>query len=387
MQKKHNSGAGIDRRTFMRLVAGAGAGAFLGSVLPGCQPQQAATTVPTMNTPVPTVLPPTATAGVQTLNADVIMGAWPGYEEFFQRLSFNPYLAEHSDVTINMEINPASQIYAMIQASAGASPPMHGTMMNDAFAWKGRQEGVWQEVTADQVPNLAKVPGALLQGSAGPFWAMNFFGIAYNPEFVPEGIQSWTQLYEPRFRGRVAMWPAYFDGFIMAAKVAGADEKNIEAGLREWEKAKNNIGLWISSVSELHQAMNAGEIWVAPNWGSVTVRDAASGMNLAITIPEEGAVMNTYYVQALNGISSQETQVVHDIMNSWLSPDVQEAVFSEQFLIPVHEDITPNIANLPAGIGFDFTATEAAQVLYRPDYAYVGEHSGEMKDMVDAMLR
>ncbi len=365
---------GMNRRQFLRLAASAGAAVTFGPILSACVP--VTPTVPAAPS-VPTKAP---------LAANVVIGCWAGYEKFFQTLSFDPYRAKNPGVTINMEVAPASQIYAKLLASKGSKPPIHGTAMNDAFSWTGIADGMWQTLTAKELPNLGKVPEGLLS-KAGPFWALNFFGVTYNPKFLPDGIKSWKDLYSPKLAGKVGMWPAYFDAYIMAAKVAGKDEHEIEAGIEAWKAAKANIGLWIQSVAEIHQAIDRGEIWAAPDWGAAAIRDAATGMNLAVTIPAEGAIMNTYYMQTLKGLSDTETQAVNGILDSWLSPELQQQVFTQQYLVPVVTGVTPDTSKLPPNLGFAYTAEDAAKKLYRPDYSYVGNNTKRITDLVAANLR
>ena len=258
--------------------------------------------------------------------------------------------------------------------------------MNDTFAWTGTKEKMWLPATEKELTNLRNVPEKL-QSEAGPFWALNFFGIAYNPKLLPEGIKSWNDLYEPKFKGKVGMWGAYFDAYIMAAKAAGKDEHDIEAGIMAWKKAKDNIGLWVKSVAETHQAIHRGELLAAPGWGSTILRDAKTGMDLAVAIPEEGACMNTYYMQVVKGISDGQQKAAFGILDMFLSDEFQKNLFKVHNLTPVVKTVKPDTSGLPPGLTYNFTAEDAVQKLYRPDYAFIGKHKKDIVKLINENLK
>jgi putative spermidine/putrescine transport system substrate-binding protein len=350
---------GLDRRAFLKLQLGA---------------------VATM------LLQPGFSSGGEALKADLIIGCWPGYEKFFEEFAYKPFLSKNPGVKISMDIAPISQVYAKLQASKGGRLPVQGTAMNDTFCMAGLKNKMWQRLTEKQLPNLANVPPGL-RSEAGPFWAINFFGITYNPKRLPKGISSWNELYDPKFKGKVGMWPAYFDAYIMAAKAAGGDEHSLEKGIAAWKKAKDNIGLWVKSVAEIHQAIHRGEILVAPDWGAAALRDAATGMDLAVCIPKEGAVMNTYYMQVLNGVSDDEAKALYEIFNQFLSVDFQKNLFKHHYLIPVVKEVQPDLSQIKQELDFNFTAQDAIRKLYRPDYAFIGENAKKIVELIDENLK
>lgn len=364
----------MQRRTFLKTLAVAGLGAVGVGTLAGCAPGEEAVTPPGGNTPTP-------------LKADISFAMYPGYLALMTKYAFDPFKADNPGVTIEGIEGPASQTYAQILASSAGSRPFHGGMMNDALSWSGVKDGLWEAMTTSDVPNLTKVPEAL-RNDAGLPWAFNGFGISYNPEKISGGIQSWTDLYDPALKGRVAMWPAYFDAYLMAAVAAGAHETEIEKGIEAWKAAKDNIGMWITSVADLHQAMDRGEIWAAPDYLGTTVRDAKAGMKLAMSIPEEGAVLNTYQLDVVNGISADEKAAMGGIFDRILDESTQSATFDTVYLIPANGDVKVDAskAQIQGIEDFDFTAASAQKLFYKPDYKWVGENTAKIKALIEDNL-
>jgi putative spermidine/putrescine transport system substrate-binding protein len=242
-------------------------------------------------------------------------------------------------------------------------------------------------MTTKEVPNLNKVPAGL-RNDAGTPWVFNGFGISYNPEKLPNGIDSWKDLYSPSLKGKVAMWPAYFDAYLMAAVAAGGNSTEVEKGIEQWKKAKGNIGMWITSVADLHQAMNRGEIWAAPDYLSTTVRDAKAGMKLAMSLPAEGAVLNTYQLESVSGNSAGQKRAMADLINLSLSDATQKAAFDTAYLTPSNADVKVDAskAQIPGLKGYDFTAGEAVKRFFKVDYKWVGDNTAKIKKLIEDNL-
>lgn len=333
-----------------------------------------------------------AVAGLSTQaraqgSTNVAFALFPGYRAMMKQHVFDPYSKANPQVVIAPLEGPASQTYAQLLASPPSARSIQGGMMNDALSWAGVNTRLWDPMTTKEVPNLAKVP-VKLRNDAGTPWVFNAFGISYNPEKLPNGIDSWKDLYSPSLKGKVAMWPAYFDAYVMAAVAAGAGSTEVEKGIEQWKKAKDNIGMWITSVAELHQAMHRGEIWAAPDYLGTTVRDAKAGMKLAMSLPEEGAVLNTYQLESVNGNSPAQRQAVADLINLSLDERTQVAAFEAAYLTPANANVKVDArkGEIPGLKGYDFTATEAVKRFYKVDYKWIGANTSKIKKLIEDNL-
>lgn len=318
---------------------------------------------------------------------NVAFALFPGYRALMKQHVFDPYTKANPQVNVSPIEAPASQTFAQLLASPPSARSIQGGMMNDALSWAGVNNKLWDTMTAKDVPNLAKVP-AELRNDAGIPWVFNAFGISYNPEKLPSGIDSWKDLYSPSLKGKVAMWPAYFDAYVMAAVAAGAGNTEIEKGIEQWKKAKDNIGMWITSIAELHQAMHRGEIWAAPDYLSTAVRDAKAGMKLAMSLPVEGAALNTYQLESVNGNSLAQRQAVAGLLDLSLSDAAQTAAFEAAYLTPASSSVRVDArkADIPGLKGYNFTASEAVKRFYKIDYRWVGANTSKIKKLIEDNL-
>ncbi len=368
----------MERRNFLKIAALSGLGMVATGALASCAPQ-------TDSAPAPGS---SGDPAGSPINADLIFTMFPGYLALLTANVFDPLEKEHPGIDIEGVEGSASQTYAQLLASPSGSRSMHGGMMNDALSWSGVEDGLWQQMTPAEVPNIANIPETL-RNDAGTPWVFNGFGISYNPDKLPNGLDSWTDLYSPSLKGKVALWPAHLDAYLMAAVAAGVNETEIEKGIEAWKKAKDNIGMWVTSVADLHQAMDRGEIWAAPDFLSATVRDAKAGMNLAMSLPAEGAALNSYQLEVVNGISNDENRAMEKLIDLCLDEAAQSEAFKTQYLTPSNSNVKVDAsdAKIKGLENYNFTAADAEKSFYKPDYKWVGENKDKITKLIEDNLK
>lgn len=262
-------------------------------------------------------------------------------------------------------------------------PVISGGMMNDYFAQRGIADGMWEKFDPEVMTNLATVPQELMTpgGYGIPFLIMPY-GIMYNPERV-EKPTSWTDLWNPKYEGRVSMWDAYFDAYVMAA-VATGKGPNVEEGIKAWAAHKKNIGAWVSSPIAEADLVHRGEVWLAPHWGGYAELARSQGKNVAFTIPKEGAVQWTGHMQLCKGFTPGESRLSQAYMNTWLSEEFQLGALRKGFLSPINKTVEiPADLKQPGVV----TVSDAISTLIRPDFVEIGSQIPKYKSLIDRNLK
>src|SRR5215470_1465071 len=78
--------------------------------------------------------------------------------------------------------------------------------MDDPVMILAVKEGVLERLTPDKVPNLAKIrPGAVHMDGMWANYLTPWQGIAYNRAALPNGISSWGDVWDAKFKGRVIL--------------------------------------------------------------------------------------------------------------------------------------------------------------------------------------
>ncbi len=262
-------------------------------------------------------------------------------------------------------------------------PVISGAMMNDYFAQRGITDGMWEKFDPAIMTNMNAVPKELMTpGGFGIPFAIMPYGIMYNPDRV-EKPESWTDLWNPKYEGRVSMWDAYFDAYVMAGVAAGKGP-DVEEGIKAWAPHKKNIGAWVSSPIVEADLVHRGEVWLAPYWGGYAELARSQGKKVAFTIPKEGAVQWTGHMQLVKGFTPGESRLSQAYMNTWLSEAFQLGMLRKAFWSPMNSTVKiPDGLKQPGII----TVEGALNDLIRPDFVKIGSQIPKYKSLIDRNLK
>lgn len=316
--------------------------------------------------------------------AQITILSQPGaVPDILRDATFPLFRQAHAGTTVNLEIAPNATAYPRMLTQR-ANPVVSGGMFNDIFAQRGRADGMFGAFNREFVPNAAKLPQGLeTPGGLGIPFHLTPFAIMYNPDRM-EAPTSWNDLYHPRLRGRVAMWEAYYDAYIMAA-VADGKPPNVEDGIRAWVPHRANIGAWLNSPVVAEDMVSRGEMWCAPHWGAFMGQARARGNRLAFVIPREGGVQWTGHMQVCTGFNPRVTELTQRYLNTWLSDECQNAWITRGFFSPASTTVqVPEAMRTEALI---MSAEDAGRRLIKPDVATIGPRMPQLTAMIVRMLK
>lgn len=284
---------------------------------------------------------------------------------------------------VKLEIASNAVAYPKMLAQRN-NPVISGAMVNDLFAQRGIDDKIWTKFDPALVPNASNVPSEIMTpGGFGIPFHLTPFGIMYNPDKV-EAPKSWTDLFDPKYKGRVSMWDAYYDAYIMAA-VATGKAPDVEEGIKAWAPYKQNIGSWTTSVPGEQDMVHRGEVWLAPHWGAWVEQARSQGKRVAFAIPKEGAVQWTGHMQVCSGFSPKVTELTQRYLNTWLSDECQRAWIERGFFSPASKSvqIPESLKSNPALVSAD----SAIKILVRPDTAKLAAVMPKLKSLIDRTLK
>lgn len=302
------------------------------------------------------------------------------FASIIQESILDRFTQQHSDVQTSLFIAPNSTAYPQL-GDGKSAPAFDVGMWNDGWAATGASEGRWQDVA---VQGSDRIVSSLNAAKIGTTFGVTAFGLAYNPKFV-DAPTSWADLYDPVLKGKVGLWDVFFDWLIMASVIEGGDERNLEPGFAAWAKAKGNVGLWTDSLPVLHQALHAGDIWIAADWASFALAARATGQSVEFVIPDEGATQASVILELNTGVDGEKKELATELMGLYLTEEFQLQMAEKTFYSPVIEGL-----QLPgdiASLGGMITAAEAEQQLRRYDYAYIGGQFDHLYQRITGELK
>lgn len=149
--------------------------------------------------------------------------------------------------------------------------------------------------------------------------------VLYRTDLVPEYADNETYgiLWDPKYKGRIAVFDSLVDGVAIAAIMAGVDpfkytDETIEK-TREWTKRlQENILYWSNDVTTLEQGLASGELVAATTWNESFARLKAEGLPVKYMNPKEGAM--TWVCGLAIVKDTPYYDKVHEMIDAMLDP-------------------------------------------------------------------
>jgi len=219
--------------------------------------------------------------------------------------------------------------------------------------------GWLNEISDSGVPNRKNLRPDLLNSQVDPGrkktapYMTGMVGLAYNKAATKRDIATIDDLWDPAFKEHVAIEkvPATYgvDTLIMAARLAGGDEHDIEPGFKKLRELKPNLGAIYTNSSQCQQLFQQGGTWIAPWYSGRVASTARSGVPVKAASTKEGEPV---YLTMLCPLKGRYNPWVAKFMEMHLSPEVQQAFAREFASGPSRTDVKlePDIAkNVPYG--------------------------------------
>lgn len=248
------------------------------------------------------------------------------------------------------------------------------------------EEGLLQPIPHEAIPNLAYVDEQFLDLSFDPgnrytvpyLWGTT--GIGVNTRFVKEPIESWDALWDPKYRGRIAMLNDPREVFGVALKRLGYSANSRDMAQLEEAKelliAQKPLVLTYDSDNTNH-LLAGGEVWLAHGYSGDVLMAAEENPDITYVVPEEGGLMwmDTMAIPK----TARNVDAALKFINFILRPDVSarltERIYYPNPNVGAHEYMDPEVLNDPL-------VYPPADVMERMEWL---EDLGDMAPIVDRL--
>jgi spermidine/putrescine transport system substrate-binding protein len=151
--------------------------------------------------------------------------------------------------------------------------------------------------------------------------------ITYRTDIVdfPDGEESWSVLWDERYKGKIAMIGNEGDAWWCAAIYAGVPfdqidtDENIEKVAALLREQLPLVRMYTDDMTSVEQALASGELVAAMTWNTSPVALKADGVPVAFAAPKEGAL--TWVCGAMIYAGAPHVDKAHDVIDSLLSPE------------------------------------------------------------------
>ncbi|MGD9847283.1 MAG: PotD/PotF family extracellular solute-binding protein [Variibacter sp.] len=298
----------------------------------------------------------------------IVVQTWGG--AFIDALnSVKPDIEKQAGVKVEF-VTQASSVAGLQRLQAQkANPQVDIWMTADATAATALADGIIKPLPKEGIPNLKDVPANLVFPAGPTIWSSPR-GIFYRVDKTPFAIKSWEDLWDPRLKGMITTSIDQDKGMfiIIAALLAGGNEKNIDPGFEKLKALKPNLGVIYKADAEALKLIQAGEVNVA-GYGvlGVVYKLLGPGSNYKFVMPSNPQFMSVNLVTMVKGRPNESEAA--KVVNAILDPSIQEKIVEQLGSVPSNKN-----AKAPERIR---DAIPPLTSLYVPDWDYVNAHYGE----------
>lgn len=205
----------------------------------------------------------------------------------------------------------------------------------------------WKE---SRIPNLKRIhPAFRYQFLAGVVHTP--YGIAVNTKRIKKPINSWFDLWDPEFAGKVAFPDWVWSGeqvFHALNLLSGGDAENIDPGIaRLKELYKTRKAQTTNNVEHTKQLLLSEEVWITPYFGARTEQAKAAGAPVEFVMPKEGGMSWIYNTGIIANRPAESIALSEAFANDTLDAEKQIAFSRLCGYPPTNMDA---MKNLPADL-------------------------------------
>jgi putative spermidine/putrescine transport system substrate-binding protein len=235
--------------------------------------------------------------------------------------------------------------------------------------------GLVETIDATKVPNLAHViPNLRTTFYAPHIWSPQV--IIYNPDKVKEPPKTFTDLLDPKYKGRVGVGDINYFYIMMAAALAATGDVNkVDAPeTKELAQKLNANGLRLyPSTDSIGAGLKSGEIDVGIMWMARVIMWQNAGIPVKAQFQTEGSVL--YVSGMVVPKNAPNKEAAFKYLNAMLAPSAQ-AKFAERM------GYLPTVDNCPltGKVGEQLALPNPMPKMAPPNYDITGKLQGPMSE-------
>lgn len=307
-------------------------------------------------------------AGAARAEEQVIIATWGGDYANLLKSNIDDPILKPMGITVVQDVNQEDPRVAKMYAQRRLPRNSEDVICLQAVrANEVNAAGLLQTLTEADVPNLKYVHPNLRNDFYGPH-IYSPQVIIYNPEKVTEPPKTFTDLCDPKWKGRVGVGDInYFYVMMAAALAATGDVNKVDSDAAKQLVMKlNDNGLRLYPTTDaIGAGVKSGEIDVGLMWLARVNMWQNAGIPVKASFPTEGC---TLYVSGMViPKNAPNKAAAFKYLNAMLEPAAQQGFAANMGYLP-----TVNNAPLTGKVGEQLALPDGLKLL-PPDYTIVGK--------------
>ena len=237
-------------------------------------------------------------------------------------------------------------------------PYLSVVQMDDPVMILAVRENLLERLTPEKIQNLSSIkPDSIHMDGMWANYLQPWQGIAYNKNALPNGVESWAELWDPRYRGRVILpslqnTEGLANLFIAAALETGKTptdaQKDVDPGFGRLARMKPNLLTIYTQMPQAFNLLEQGEAWmIASALSSFALQRKADGAPIELAAPKEGIFASPSGICVVRGAPQQDLAFAY--VNEMLGAEIQSKLVAPTFSLPTHTAVKPP-PGMPSGV-------------------------------------
>jgi putative spermidine/putrescine transport system substrate-binding protein len=284
-----------------------------------------------------TTSPVASTAGGKLI-ATTLPGSW---EQFNRTVVVPKFNAAAGAETSLVPLVSADQI-AKLRASPN-SPPFDVVSLDFGVFDGAPKEELFQKLPIAKLKNYGDLATRFQsQDTWGPLIGIQAVGIAYNPKVITTPPTSWADLWDAKYKGRVAVMAMknnHTIGFMQKiAEMNGGSVENLDPAFAQLEKLAPNLTGVVANAGALITLFQQGEVDIAPHDLNSVKLLQSKGVDIDWVLPKEGGFALTPTMSIVkNPTASVDLAAAY--IDAAISTEVQTQMTEMSYVLPTNKNV------------------------------------------------
>lgn len=234
------------------------------------------------------------------------------------------YQRKHRNVEIAIYEQSNTVGYTKMLAQRKAdpeSPLVNLGFFNPTTTVQGVDDDMWEKLDYGALTHAEEIYESMQRKDGfGIGIGTDQYGLVYNKEKITDRPTSWKALWDEKYRGKLCLFKGPWYALVMAARLNGGSEKDVDPGWDLWRKNAKQIRLMVESNPQYLNVLSNGTAPLTSYFAGTSQQWIRSGAPLTYVVPDEGAIQQPVYLQAVKGSTEDQLEVAHDIIDQMISP-------------------------------------------------------------------
>lgn len=282
---------------------------------------------------------PTAAADKETIT---VVGFTGVFADNYTKFVIDAFKAKHPDIDVVYQPSKNSAETLALLTLQRADPKVDVALIDISVALRAAKAGLFAKLDLAAVPNLADQPDwALVDTDKAVAISQDNLAILYNTDKVKQPPQSWGDLLDPKYKGKIAAKLNDTRGVILLPildKLAGKSYKDgIDAGLDFLKKMAPSVATW-EPAPDCYAVIQSGELDLSICWnGRAQYLAATQGGKIGIALPKEGSIGQINTIGIAEG--TKHPKAAQAFVDYALSAEAQTVFAAKSFYGPVNSKV------------------------------------------------